>query len=321
MANFLMPQHNLDIRELNLHDVLADFLLTKNSPQTVRSYRADLTPFLQALNLYFLGDLADTPFHQVVEKTLVFIRSYEKIDEHLNKVKNPTTVNRKAYAISSFFQYLMSVYNYPKNPIRNFTPHKTHHKSTTVSLSRAEALDILKALQGKHRQSERDFRNYLIIVFLSIFALRRQELISLTWDAINVQQASMNVYQKGGTYKLLPIPANIMQLLQAFKTAYPSDVPYIFKPTRNNTTKTLEKPLTTSYIYQLVEKIAQAEVPDKKITPHSFRKTFIELAIANKEDFVSITNSTGHAHINMIGYYCTSDTLKHNAIHGMARIL
>lgn len=205
--------------------------------------------------------------------------------------------------------------------IKQFQPHKTERKSTTISLTRAEAIDVLKYTEGKHRQSERDFRNHLIIIFLNIFALRRNELVGLTWDDVNFQECSVNVYQKGGSTKLLPIPPNIMYYLETFKNTYPTDSAYIFRPTRNNTTKDLNKPLTTSYIYQLIEKVAKEIVPDKKITPHSFRKTFIELSIANKEDFVAICNATGHTNINMLGYYCASDRLKHNAIHGMARMI
>ncbi len=319
--NLISKNELISNPEIILLDVIEDFLATKNSAQTVRSYRNDLLTFFDRLELTFLNDLALIQFPVVVEKTIAFIRSQEKRDPFTGKVKNPSTVNRKAYALSSFFNYLVQVYNYPKNPIKQFTPHQTERKSNTTSLTRAEAIDVLKYMQGKHRQSERDFRNHLIIIFLNIFALRRNELAGLTWDDVNFQECSVNVYQKGGSTKLLPIPPNIMYYLETFKNTYPSNSAYIFRPTRNNTTQELNKPLTTSYIYQLIEKVAKEIVPDKKITPHSFRKTFIELSIANKEDFVAICNATGHTNINMLGYYCASDKLKHNAIHGMARIV
>jgi integrase len=321
MPNDLVLQNELSNPEILLLDVIEDFLATKNSAQTIRSYRNDLLSFFNHLELTFLNDLALIKFPVVVEKTIAFIRKQEKKDPFTDKVKNPSTVNRKAYALSSFFNYLIDVYNYPKNPIKQFQPHKTERKSNTTSLTRAEAIDVLKYTEGKHRKSERDFRNHLIIIFLNIFALRRNELVGLTWDDVNFQECSINVYQKGGSTKLLPIPPNIMYYLESFKNIYPTDSAYIFRPTTNNTTKDLNKPLTTSYIFQLIEKITKEVVPDKKITPHSFRKTFIELSIANKEDFVAICNATGHTNINMLGYYCASDRLKHNAVHGMARIL
>ena len=186
----------------------------------------------------------------MVDKTIGFIRWQEKRDPFTGKVKNPSTVNRKAYALSSFFNYLIDVYGYTKNPIKQFNPHKIERKSTTASLTRAEAIDVLKFMQGKYRESERDFRNHLIIIFLNIFALRRNELVGLTWDDVGFWESSINVYQKGGSTKLLPIPSNIMYYLETFKNTYPSTSAYIFRPTQNNTTKDLNKPFTTSYIYQ-----------------------------------------------------------------------
>jgi len=319
--NMAVQENGLAHLEILISEVIEDFLLTKNSSQTVRSYRSDLVAFFDFLEMVRLFELAALSFPVMIDKTLTFIRLQEKKDPFTGKVKNPATVNRKAYTLSAFFNYLIHAYSYPKNPLKSFQAHKTTRKSTTESLTRAEAVDILQFMQGKHRESEKDFRDYLIFLFLNVFALRRNELVGLTWDDINFSASTINVYQKGGSTKLLPIPTNIMMYLQRFKETYPSESVYLFRPIKNNTTHELNKPLTSSAIYQLVEKIMLKFLPDKNITPHSFRKTFIELSIANKEDFVAITNATGHTNINMIGYYCTSDSLKHNAIHGMARLV
>lgn len=69
----------------------------------------------------------------------------------------------------------------------------------------------------------------------------------------------------------------------------------------------------------MVKKVSSLIVPEKNITPHSLRKTFIELALNNNEDFISIINATGHATVEMVKYYDTRDCLKNNAIHSIAR--
>jgi len=51
-------------------------------------------------------------------------------------------------------------------------------------------------------------------------ALRREEVATLKWDDINFQQHTINVYQKGGSFKLLPLPINIILLLDEFKRSY-----------------------------------------------------------------------------------------------------
>lgn len=62
--------------------------------------------------------------------------------------------NRKAYSLSAFFNYLIDVYGYPKNPIKQLTPLKTDKKSTTISLTRAEIIDFLEFTKGRRRESE-----------------------------------------------------------------------------------------------------------------------------------------------------------------------
>lgn len=307
--------------ELLMIDVIENFTQLKNSKHTQRSYRSDITSFFNTLDIVFLRDFGLIPFPHVVNQVQSFLSKNTKKDSQTSRVLNPKTVNRKAYALSAFFNYLIHVYGYPKNPIKHFTSLKTERRSTTTSLTRAEMIDLLEFTKGEHRLNETKFRNYLILVFMFGLALRRDETSNLKWSDVNFQQQTINVYQKGGSYKLLPLPISIVILLDEFKQKYGNACPYIFHPVRNNRTKELNKPIRTNYIFEMVAKIAFLVVPDKKITPHSFRKTFIELALNNKEDFISIINATGHATVEMVKYYDTRDTLKHNAIHSVARII
>ena len=321
--NYLVSKHEISQdSELLMIDVIDNFIELKNSIHTQRSYKNDITSFFKTLgDVVFLSDFGLIPYPQIVVQVQSFLHGSTKKDEQTSRVLNPKTVNRKAYALSSFFNYLIQVYNYHKNPIRHFTPLKTEKRSTTTSLTRAEVIDFLQFAKAEHRLSEGKFRNYLILVFMFGLALRRDEVASLKWDDINFQNSTANVYQKGGSFKLLPLPVGISSLLGEFKQLYGDTCPYIFHPARNNRTKELNKPIRTEYIFEMVKKIAVRVVPDKNITPHSFRKTFIELALNNKEDFISIINATGHATVEMVKYYDTRDTLKNNAIHSIANII
>ena len=98
-------------------------------------------------------------------------------------------------------------------------------------------------------------------------------------------------------------------------------VSYVFHPVRNNSHKTLLKPLSSSYIFDLIKTIGTKLVPNKKITPHSLRKTFIELALDNGDDFISICNATGHSAVEMIKYYDTRNSLNNNSVHSMSKLI
>lgn len=303
MNNLLIQTTNLQNSEILILDVIEDFVTLKKSAHTERSYRADIRAFFKWLEITFLDELALFPYPTIVDKLKLFLEHHSKRDPHTNRVQNPKTVNRKAYALSAFFHYLIDVYSYPKNPIKWFSPLKTDRKSTTTSLTRAEIIDLLAFAKGKHRQGHTQFRDYLILVFMFSLALRRDEVANLKRDDVNFQNYSLNVYQKGWTYKLLPLPLAIVGLISSFKQTYPSECPYIFHPTRNNRTQELNKPIRTEYIFEMVKDLAFQVIPEKHITPHSLRKTFIELALNNKEDFISIINATGHSTVEMINYY------------------
>ncbi len=305
-----------------IQEVIEEFLNFKNSDQTKRAYRKDLETFFMKLKIIYLQDLAYIPFHELVRTVMGYINSFRKAEKYQpDKVLNPKTVNRKAYSLSAFFKFLINVYNYPKNPVASFVSLKVQRRSTTVSLKRSEVYEVLEFVKKESTKSEKDFRNYLIFLFLFLLALRRNEIVNLKWRDIDLDRQSINVFQKGGTYKELPLPDNLLKLLNEFKSLYGKPSPYIFHPVVNNVSKDLLKPITPDLIFKIVKDVVGKIIPDKKITPHSFRKTFIEIALSNNQDFISIINATGHTTIEMVKYYDTRDTLKNNAINNVSGMI
>lgn len=306
---------------ISLDQVLDGFLSTKRSQNTKRAYAKDISDLLSFLEIENTEQLAAIAFHELVVEIQSHLEECTEIDDLTGRPLNPTTINRKAYAFSSFFKYLIHSYGYPKNPLDQYQAHKVDRKSKTKSLTRAEILDVISFMAEKRYISQTAYRDYLAICFLSVLALRRNELVGLKWSDIDFNASSANVFQKGGSYKLLPVPENLLKLISEYRIKYTKTSEYLFSPVRNNSTKTLNKPLNSSYIYQLVKKVVSKVAGGKKATPHSFRKSFIEMALNNQEDFISIINATGHATVEMVKYYDTRDTLKNNAVHGMSKLI
>ena len=310
-----------DFQNKTISDVIEEFLKLKNSEQTKRAYRNDVSSFFKKLNIYYLYDIAKIPYHEIVKFTLNYINKFRKSEKYYpDRVINSKTVNRKAYSISAFFKFLVNVYNYPKNPVANFTPLKVHRRSTTTSLTRNEIFEILAILKKRKEDSEKEFRDYLLLLVMFLLALRRTEIANLQWKDINNDRQSITVFQKGGTYKELPIPDSLLTLLFDFREKYGKKSAYIFHPIVNNRTGDTKKPISTDLIFKIVRELVSKIIPNKNITPHSFRKTFIEQALNNNQDFISIINATGHTSIEMVKYYDTRDKLKNNAINNMGNI-
>jgi site-specific recombinase XerD len=131
--------------EIQISTLIDSWLETKRSSQTRRAYRRDVIDFCVYVGLMTIGDLQVYPIPQLSHQILDWLKTQYQHDEHNpDKVLNPTTINRKAYAVSSWFEYLMAVYQYPKNPAKIFTPLKTVKYSTTDSLTKLEYVSLLE---------------------------------------------------------------------------------------------------------------------------------------------------------------------------------
>lgn len=306
---------------IEIDNVIDEFVATKRSKNTRRAYSRDIADLFESIKVTTLNDLGSIPFFELVTQIESFLENTTEYDKETKRPLNPKTVNRKAYSLSSFFKYLMHSYNYPKNPLDQYQAHKFDRRSTTPSLTRSEVIDVLNYMSKGRKKSQTAFRDYLAFCCLSVLALRRNELVGLKWDDIDQGASSINVFQKGGSYKLLPLPKSLLDQLNWYRDGYDHISEYIFSPVRNNATKRLNKPLNPSYVYTLVKRVVAKVANGKRATPHSFRKSFIEMALNNQEDFISIINATGHSTVEMVKYYDTRDTLKNNAVHGMGKLI
>lgn len=301
-------------------DVLDNEFITQfPSHETKSAYRRDILTFFRELKVVYLSDIASIHFSDMSKLATNYIYSFKKTtDNNVDRILNPKTINRKAYSLSSFFNFLVDIYHYPKNPIARFKPEQAHKTSNTQSLSRGEMQDVLAHLKKNYTKSKRNYRNYLLISFMFALALRRTEVAQLQWLDIHYQTSGepyLEVYQKGRTLKQLPLPLPLHSLLMEFKENFGVDSSYIFNPSRNNVTKDISKPLSSTQINRIVETIVQEVIPEKHITPHSFRKTFIELALSNNVSLVDIMNGTGHSSVEMVKYYDSRSKLDNNAIN------
>jgi len=261
-----------------------------------------------------------------------FKESKSKYDKH-NKahILNPATINNIAYIIKSFFNYLIDYYNYPKNPLSSYKPLKTKEHSNTHSLNRIELLEILKYAKMDYidilwnstsiKKHLTKLRNYLIFGLLAL-SLRREEIVNIKWDELQ-DDSFFHIQQKWGSYKYIPIPSWLLDFLLKYrdeKTKHNYLSPYIFTPFSNSFNSDFSKPISTDYIMEITQKICNKLQIEKKITPHSFRKTFIELSLNKNENYNNIMNATGHKTSQMIRYYDYRDKVKNNAINSFEDI-
>lgn len=270
-----------ELSKIPLQTLRENYLRTLHNDETERAYGRDISSFLKYLHLEngTLSDLEQRGLPDLNGALYEFLQSYLKWDETKKHVINQKTFNRVRQGNASFFKYLQLFYGLPFNPVSYIKKMRERKKSNTPDLTEDEVIHLLWRLKNRATRGEKDARDFLIVLGLTLQGVRRSELAAFSWNAINHQQESIRIHQKGDTEKILPIPAGFLHLLTEFGDKYGRPCPFIFRPTCNNRYKNLLRPVSTDTIYRVVKKIAKEIVPDKNISPHSFRTTFVSLGI------------------------------------------
>ncbi len=307
-----------DFNDFPITDVIDMYLMPLNSEQTQRAYKGDLMGFFQYCQISYLSDLKNYAPVSMTKMFFSFLETFAKRQPHRKDlILNPKTINRKAYSISGFFNYIIATFNYPFNPTKTFKQLEVSKKSTTESLNKTEVMLILEKMKSKSNNNEKDLRNYLLFLFMASMALRRNELVNIKWSDIDLTSCIVTIFQKGRTIKKLPIPVQIMEPLLKFKSEYFNKSDYLFRPTSNNRNNNIiDKPITADMIFKLVKDTAMEILPNRKnISPHSFRKAFIEISLDARIDISSIRNATGHCNLDALRYYDGRNEIANNAVN------
>lgn len=337
----LDSQFSFDLQ--TIAHIVEQFLRSKKSSQTQKAYFRDITDFFEYIKVYNVNDLKAYPIYELSSKVIAFTESYKKTDEYRSdRILNPRTVNRKAYAISSFFEYLVAHYGYPRNPAKVFTPYSSPSKTSTNELSQEEfdaiwnfVTENINKEQNIASQSfwplekaQKSLKSRLwvyqvaLLFWCLMLSMRRNEVANLRRDDRNRKNNVITVYGKGQKEKFIPLPRHLVELLTSFselKATYLSQSPYIFSPLNNNRTSDTTKPISGTYIFSLVRKVwkklqlAWLVDLEKNITPHSFRTTFVKFALEQKYTDIEIMNATGHSTSAMIKYYDSRSPIDANA--------
>lgn len=301
-----------------IFEALDLFLKLRRSAHTRRAYRNDLMGYFQSFQArnFRLSELRTLGRLRLQTSVLNFVMGFAKYHAHSDTPINGTTLNRKRYTISKFYRFLIDQFGFFYNPASQLPTYPKLRESVRNRLSEADIIQIMSYLKKRHRQSEADFRNYLVVLGLFHFALRRHELVALRWDAI-LEQPLRHFYvqQKGFHIKRLPIPAPYWKLLNQFRKAFPSESPYLFRPSINRRSGDCNKPICTNTVLNIVQAIGKAIEFRGPLTPHDFRAAFVSIARQCKLDTKTIMNATGHSSAAMIDYYDIREHLETNAVH------
>ena len=191
-------------------DYKADFLdylqYHRNlSENTLHSYGFDLREFLQWIN------------QREVRPEDVKLRDIDAFIIWLKKKGNKVqSVNRKAYALKTFYRFLLRNEVVQKNPLEFFENIKGP-KLLPHYLTREQQEGLLKAAkEGNTDAPWIDARNHLVVLLLIDSGLRISELCNLQMKDINLGEGVLRVLGKGSKEREVILSDRVQAALREF---------------------------------------------------------------------------------------------------------
>ncbi len=159
------------------------------------------------------------------------------IQTRLDAGNAPATVNKKIGALKRLFQLAVLRAQLETNPFRHVTRLRAPARPVRV-FNEDECGRLLKAAREPYRSDAPDWE-LLVIVSLST-AMRRGEVLNLTWADVDFDRLTVSVAPKAATKhtwewrikdserRTLPLTREVAELLQSRRTARTTLHPYVF---------------------------------------------------------------------------------------------
>jgi integrase/recombinase XerD len=209
-----------------------------------------------------------------------------------------TRRNRLA-ALSSLFEYLCDQNAVTHNPVKGVKrPKAETGEGKTPALGDHQARELLAAPNENALKSKRD---RAILSTLLFHALRREELCKLkVKDFRNTRRGvpHLTVSGKGEKTRYLPLHPGTNAVIHDYLDAAghgDDDNGALFRPIKNNRTKTLEQALTPDAVYKLVR--TYSALLGFEIGAHALRATAATNALDHQADIAKVQEWLGHDNI------------------------
>ena len=178
------------------------------SVSTIKDYNSEL--------LRFSGFLEAKKTDTLELITIPLLREYLYISKENRKLCQ-TSISKIIAIIKSFFNYLEEEEIIGKNPSRKIKSPKKKNKIPAV-ITRSEfdmlisSIDFCPSIYRKNT-----VRDKLLISMLFYTGIRRNELINLDWNNLNLENSTLFIRSgKGDRDRIIPIHRNLQPLIESY---------------------------------------------------------------------------------------------------------
>jgi len=258
--------------------------IRRYSPNTVKSYKADLSDFIKYCIENNKKDIT-----LITER---FVKSYlmQLSERKIEKI----SIVRKLSSLRGLFRFAFKEDLIKQNPASQLKNPKTSKKLPEITSTE----NILKTFKLAEEGDNNPLLIKVIFELLYGCSLRVSELCNLKVGDLDLERNFIRVLGKGSKTRIVPIgdesKKNITEYLNAFPIKNYSD-PLV----RNKTGKKLYE----KYVYRIVNKYLSKVTDIKKKSPHILRHSSATHMLDNGADLRAVKEILGHENLKTTQIY------------------
>jgi integrase/recombinase XerD len=272
--------------------LIAVYLRTLTSPQTIRTYNTEIRMFVR----FLVGELRCSLGEVTVEDLSLY-------RERLLKSYAPATAAKKLAALRRFltFAYMGGVTRINPEALRFFAKSPKVGQDPSYNVLTEEELGRMLAA-ARVNGMPNGLRDYVLLAVLAGAGLREAEVVGLKVgdfrEAGEEGQVLLRIQGKGAKIRSVPISPELWQLVQRHVLLTGRSLTShadARKPLFTSREGGGDKPLTTRAIRYIVKRYANAAGITKAISPHSIRHTVGTNMAVNEAPLLIIQQFLGHS--------------------------
>ncbi len=301
-------------------------------PKTRHAYAVDMKVFFtfmtERIPAYKGEPISGIPmeaFNQLtshdIDEYMDYLRNYNADGDHRRNTEYGLA--RKLTSLRSFCKYYVQQHYIEKNPAE-YAENPKIHKKDIITLSKEDKKKLLYCIESGYgmttwQDTVNQYcrkRDKAILMLLLGTGIRVSELVGLNMEDIDLKDKRIHITRKGGNEGHVYFSDQVKDAILEYLR--PSITPIGTRDALNpppeeralfvSRKKTRLSVRAVEKIIERYKKLAFGEDTDRKITPHTMRKTYGTELYLQKEDIKLVSDTLGHKSINTTQQYYASTT-------------